>query len=126
MRGRESEKDDVIRTMLQCGCSIRMIKATLHVSQARITKAQSTPFGTSTVMPKGPSPKVTPEIRALIEAETLADGTVHDAQLAEKVLNLTGVSLSHDLVRKVRHELGFNFRPRMSIQELSETQKKQR
>ena len=97
MRGRESEKDDAIRTMLQCGCSIRMIKATLHVSQARITKAQSTPFGTSTVMPKGPSPKVTPEIRALIEAETLADGTVHDAQLAEKILNLTGVSLSRQV-----------------------------
>lgn len=122
----DSTKDDSIRAMLHNRAPIRLIKEALGVGQARIDRARLTPRGTCCIRKRGPARKATPAIRALIEAETLMDGSVHDEQLAGKVHHLTGVSLSHDTVRRVRHELGFVFRPRMSIQALSETQKKQR
>lgn len=119
------EKDDSIREMLAQRMSIRVIKRVLGVSQRRIDRARSTPKGTCTIVKRQPT-KVTPEVRTLIEAETLADGTLHDQQLADKIGRLTGVTISHDSVRRVRHELGFNYRPKMAIQELTEVQKKQR
>ena len=69
---------------------------------------------------------MTPEIRALVDAETRADGSVPDAVLARKVSDLTGVMLSHDTISRLRHELGFTYRPRFVVQELSEDQKRQR
>ena len=119
------EKDDSIREMLAQRMSIRTIKRVLGVSQRRIERARATPKGTCTIVKRQPT-KVTSDIRTLIEAETLADGTLNDQQLADKIDRLTGVTISHDSVRRVRHELGFNYRPKMVIQELSEVQKKQR
>ena len=119
------EKDDSIREMLAQRMSIRTIKRVLGVSQRRIERARATPKGTCTIVKRQPT-KVTSDIRTLIETETLADGTLNDQQLADKIDRLTGVTISHDSVRRVRHELGFNYRPKMVIQELSEVQKKQR
>ena len=119
------EKDDSIREMLAQRMSIRAIKRVLGVSQRRIERARATPKGTCTIVKRQPT-KVTSDIRTLIETETLADGTLNDQQLADKIDRLTGVTISHDSVRRVRHELGFHYRPKMVIQELSEVQKKQR
>ena len=119
------EKDDSIREMLAQRMSIRAIKRILGVSQRRIERARATPKGTCTIVKRQPT-KVTSDIRTLIETETLADGTLNDQQLADKIDRLTGVTISHDSVRRVRHELGFHYRPKMVIQELSEVQKKQR
>ena len=118
-------KDDAIRELLERNMPIRFIKQVLHVSQRRIERARETPRGTCTVIQRSPT-KVTPEIRALIEAETLHDGTIHDQELADKIAHLTGVSISHDSVRRVRHELGFSYLPKMAVQELSDVQKRQR
>lgn len=122
---KEYEKDDSIRELLAQRMSIRAIKRVLRVSQRRIERARATPKGTCTIVKRQPT-KVTSDIRTLIETETLADGTLNDQQLADKIDRLTGVTISHDSVRRVRHELGFNYRPKMVIQELSEVQKKQR
>lgn len=118
--------DDTIRTLAEQHFSIRFIKHVLHVSQDRIERARDSPRGTTVVGKSGRSPKVTPEIRAFVEAETRQDGSVPDEVLAHKVSDLTGVTLSHDTIRRVRHDLGFRYRPRMVVQELSEEQKRQR
>ena len=126
MRNPDVEKDDTIRTLVEQHFSIRFIKQVLHVSQDRIERARDSPRGTTVVGKSGRSPKVTPEIRALVEAETRQDGSVPDEVLAHKVSDLTGVTLSHDTIRRVRQDLGFRYRPRMVVQELSEEQKLQR
>ena len=126
MTSSDIRTDDSIRTMVESGFPIRFIKQVLHVGQDRIEQARATPRGTTVVRKSGPRPKVTPEIRALVDAETRYNGSVPDQSLADKIGDLTGVVLSHDTIRRVRHELGFNYRPRMVIQELSEEQKRQR
>lgn len=118
--------DDAIRVLLRQHVPIHQIKSLLHVSQARITRARCTPLGTSTRVKTGRPPKVTNEIRAIVERETLADGALHDQELADRIKAMTGTVISHDTVRLIRHDAGFCFRARMTIQALTDRQKNQR
>ena len=118
--------DDAIRRMVELGLPTAEIKRVLHVGQDRITRAKNSPAGTTVLKKSGRPPKVTPAVSLMIEQETLANGGLHDQELADLIAAKTGVVISHDTVRRVRHSLGFNFRPRMTVQELSETQKNQR
>lgn len=121
-----SRIDDAIRRLLSQGASIASIKCALGVGQERIERARNSPMGTRVCKKAGRPPKVSPNISFIIEAETLSNGALHDQELADLILERHGVVISHDTVRRVRQSHGFRFRPRMVVQDLTESQKSQR
>ena len=122
----DSRIDDCIRQMLRHRVPIADIKLILRVGQDRIDKAKASPKGTRVPKKPGRPTKVTPKIRRFIEVETLANGALRDQELADMIAEQENVRISHDTLCRVRRSLGFKFRPRMVVQELSETQKSQR
>lgn len=89
--------DDSIRRLRSSGRSIREIKRLLSCSQARITKALATPEGVS-VCRRGRPTKLTPEVLEMVEHSTLAEPRLSNEQLAARITERLGVSISPSLV----------------------------
>lgn len=114
--------DDEIRDMVRKGRSIREIKMAKGVSQEHIKMAMNTPDGQCVAKQRGRKPKLTPEMMAAIEEMTLAHGDLRDEDLASRLSQRFGVKVHRTTVHRARHKLGFAFRPRMVIQEVTPEQ----
>ena len=114
--------DDEIREMARDGLSIREIKSAKGVRQEHVKRAVNAPSGQCVAKRRGRSPKLTPEMMAAIDEMTLAHGDLRDEELAARLAERFHVTVHRTTVHRARHQLGFAFRPRMVVQEVTPEQ----
>ena len=112
-----------IMSLLEEGLSYRVIEASLHVSSKTIADVVQ---NRTSARSRGGQPKITPEIEDFIETNTLTNARISDGQMARMVQERFGVTVNCTTICRVRRDMGFQYRPPMSIQKLTPEQKMDR
>ena len=117
-----STVDDTIRRLRNEGFSFAKIKRIVGCGQDRISRAIAEPMGVCVAKRPGPKPKLGLEALNMVEESTLANGRETNGQLARRISETFGVTVSDVWVQRRRAQLHFTYRPPLKVQALSESQ----
>ena len=119
----DKQIDDAILKLHSRGLSYTSIQNILKVGPNRISLVI---HGKQLDHKRGRKAKVTPPIRNFVDIQTMANARVSNEKMREMINNEFNVNISLRSVASTRKQLGFNYRPPMKIQKLTEEQISQR
>ena len=118
----EAEKriDEAILKLHNKGLSYLSIQRMLGVGPNRISCVI---HGKQMKHKRGRNPKILPEIKDFINSQTILDARLSNFKMKEMINDKFQVNLCLKSVASSRKKLGFNYRPPMKIQKLTDEQK---
>ena len=119
----ENARYAAIRQALTEGKTYAEISREFHVSTKTIAKLRSCDDSS---FPRGRPKVLTPEVLRFIEVHSLNDAKLTDGEIRNAIHDQLNIEISRSSVATARNKLGFKFRPPMTRQVLSETQREER